>query len=164
VEGWTFRRKRSSWGRGIDQLVFLEHATGLPGIWFRSLRCTFSALAFDKTRLFLSDLLSNIIVSSYCDGNDEIDVAINFQVLAEAEGQELAYGYECGTDSTWLFCRNTDVLHFIVLTAVRGNSLLRCVSTLLTTSTSIPRSVHADRRGSLLRDFPHINLEDGFLS
>jgi hypothetical protein len=42
-----------AWGRGIDQPVFLEHATRLPGVWFRSLRCTFS----DKTHLFLGDLL-----------------------------------------------------------------------------------------------------------
>ena len=27
-----FRRKRPSWGRGIDRLVFLEHATRLPGV------------------------------------------------------------------------------------------------------------------------------------
>jgi hypothetical protein len=38
------------------------------------------------------------------------------------------------------------------------------VSTLLATSTPIPRPVQADRRASLLRDLPHINSEDGFLS
>ena len=29
-----FRRKRPPWGRGIDRLVFLEHASRLLGVWF----------------------------------------------------------------------------------------------------------------------------------
>jgi len=40
--GRMFRRERPSSGCGIDRLVSLEHATRLPGVWFRSLRCTFS--------------------------------------------------------------------------------------------------------------------------
>lgn len=125
-------------------------------------------------------LLSNVIVSPYGDSNGEIDVAITSRSLLKLKARHL------------FMIRVWDRFHAVILPGCESPAL-HCplnrvreflaqvsVSTLPTTSTFIPRSVHADRRAllcihksrtyrgarraSLLRDFPHINPEDGFLS